>query len=452
MALTGSRRLRRSAQRFRLRRLDYAVLGRRMPRERDPLRAQNLALLSGCVIAAGGLILSTIIPALRHDTGPGDAALVLVRQSGALFVRVDQRLRPVANLTSARLILGSAVDARVVDESALGDVAPGPVLGIPGAPPTPGAVTAPTGEQWAVCDDPDGATTVALGKGWAPEQLSPHSAVVAAAADGSAYLLYDGRRAAIDPQDPSTSRALHLDGVRMRAIAPAVLNAIPEVPAIAAPRIAGRGEPSGVPGLSVGTVVAVTRAGSVEHYVALRDGVQRVGRLAVDLLRFADPDSTSQILTLTAGLISSVPLVDALAVATYPDEPPRLVDVTDGLCATWANGHSGLAIPASAEPEGVVLAGADGAGPRLDRVRFPPGRSMDVTAGMLTTDTGPTGRFLITDSGIRFPIHDSAAAEALGLPTAPAPVPWAIIGVLPAGPELSRDAALVVRDVALPAP
>jgi len=80
-------------------------------------------------------------------------------------------------------------------------------------------------------------------------------------------------------------------------------------------------------------------------------------------------------------------------------------------------------------------------------VRIPVGQRLDVTAAMLTTDTGTAGRYLITDAGIRFPLRDSATAVALGLAAAPVPAPWTIIAALPAGPELSRDAASVSRDV-----
>ena len=78
-------------------------------------------------------------------------------------------------------------------------------------------------------------------------------------------------------------------------------------------------------------------------------------------------------------------------------------------------------------------------------MRVTPGRSLDVT------DPGAAARYLVTDAGVRFPVNDSAVA-ALGLTGTPAPAPWAIIGALPVGPELVRDAALVGRDVLVPAP
>jgi type VII secretion protein EccB len=439
-----------SAQRFLLRRLEYAVLGRPMPHRHDPLRMQKFSLLAGCAVAIGMLVLDAILGSSRPDGIPGDAALVMSRQSGALFVRLDDQLRPVANLTSARLILGSPATPHVIDEAALGNVSDGPMLGIPGAPRALGEVIASSGLRWAVCDDSGGQTTVAVGDDWAPAGLDTRAAVVVTAmrGDGSVFLLYDGKRAIVDPGDPATARALHLgDSGAVRKLSPTVLNAIPEVPAIGPPRIAGAGEPSGITGFRVGTLVRVIRADSPEYYVVLAGGLQRIGRLTVDLLRFADPAAASDIRDVPPELVARSPLVDVLPVATYPDEPPSLLDVGEELCATWQSGRSAIAIgPSAADgPEPVALAGSDGDGPGIDFVRMTPGRSLDVI------DPGAGVRYLVTDAGVRFPVGDSAVA-ALGLTGAPTAAPWAIVGALPTGPELARDAALVRRDVLGSAP
>ncbi|AQT81423.1 type VII secretion protein EccB [Mycolicibacterium litorale] len=447
------RRIRSSAHRFQLRRMDYAVVGRHMPQEGDPLRAQRVALLAGCALTVGALVLTTALPAARPGAGAGDAPLVVVKQSGALFARVDQQLRPVANLASARLLLGSPEVPRLVDEAALDELSGGPVLGIPGAPQSLGQVIEPAGARWAVCDDTAAVTTVSVADDAVPANLDPHDAVLVAAAhgDGSVYLLYDGKRAAVDPSDPVTARTLHLGGVPVRKVSSTMLNAIPEVPGIGPPRIGGVGEPSGVAAVPIGTVLRVPRADSSEFYLVLAGGVQRVGALAADLIRFADPHSDGQIVTVAPGFITDRPLLDALPLAAYPEQPPHIVDAGDVLCATWSSGRSGIA--AGAGPSrGVTLAGSDGAGPGVDVVRVPPGRSLDVIATMLTTDGGGAGRYLVNDAGVRFAVHDSAAAAALGLGAQPAAVPWAIIGALPAGPELARDAALVARDVPAAAP
>ncbi|AKK29128.1 type VII secretion protein EccB [Mycobacterium sp. EPa45] len=438
-----------SAKRFAQRRLEYAVLGRKMPPRRDPLRAQKLSLLVGSGVGCVVLVADAVLGASGRSAIPGDAAVVISRQSGALFVRVDDRLRPVANLTSARLILGSPATPQLVDEAALRDTAGGPMLGIPGAPSAQGQTTAPPDLRWALCDDADGNTTVTAGEDSVPPDLDPHTAVVATAAhgDGSTYLLYDGKRAMFDPGDPATARALRIDGVAVRTVSPTVLNAIPEVPAILPPRIAGIGQPSGIRGVLIGAVMRVVRTDSSEYYVALPGGLQRIGRLAAELIRFADPSAPAEIDEVPPELIARSPLVDALPVGAYPDQPPALLGGVGDLCATWLSGRSGVALgPHLAGPPGAVtLAGADGDGPAVDVVRMTPGTSLDVT------DVPAMGRYLITSAGVRFPVDDSAIA-ALGLSDTPADAPWTIIGALPAGPQLDRGAASVSRDVLLATP
>ncbi|WP_431233458.1 type VII secretion protein EccB [Mycolicibacterium psychrotolerans] len=432
-----------------MRRLEYAVLARQMPARHDPVRARKLSLLVGCGVAGVAVVLDTILGSTARDVIPGDATVVMVRQSGALFVRIDDRLRPVANLTSARLILGSPATPRLVDDAALGDTAAGPILGIPGAPASLGRVTAPREARWAVCDDADGNTTVTVGDDSVPPDLDPRAAVVATVAhgDGSAYLLYDGTRAMLDPGDPATARALRITEAALRRLSSTVLNTIPEVPAISAPRIAGMGQPSGVAGAAVGTVLRVVGTESPEYYVALPGGLQRIGRLAAELIRFSDPAARAEITEVPPELIARSPLVDTLPVGAYPDEPPTLVGAGDDVCATWISGRSGVAVgPHTGDrPGAVTLAGSDGDGPAVDSVRMAPGASIDVTGGP------GMGRYLVTSAGVRFPVDDSAIA-ALGLSGAPAAAPWSIVGMLPAGPQLDRDAALVGRDVLGAAP
>lgn len=451
MAWLASRRAAVSGRRFLVRRMDYALLGRSMPALGDPLRARSVALALGCLLAAGVLVAGAGLAVLRPGAAPGSAPLVMSRKSGALFVRMGDALHPVANLASARLILNSPAIPRVVEDDRLGDAHRGPILGIPGAPQSVGDPIAAADARWAVCDDADGATTVSVGTLSAPPELPTHTAILVSsgAEDGSVYLLYDGRRAAIDPSDPVTARALRLDDTQPRRASPALLNVVPEGAPISAPRIDGVGDRSLIGGFAVGSVLRVARADTEEFYVVLLDGLQRIGRLTADLIRFADPEGTAGITTVAADLVAIGPLIDALTVAGFPDQVPTLVGVDGSLCATWSTGRTTIgtgSIPAAA-PAPVLLARADGDGPVVDRVRIPAGRSVDVTVTGLSGDSGSTGRYLVTDSGVRFAVHDSAAATALGLTGAPTPAPWSLIATLPGGPELARDAALVARDV-----
>lgn len=138
-----------------------------------------------------------------------------------------------------------------------------------------------------------------------------------------------------------------------------------------------------------------------------------------------------------------------------PDRVAALPDDTSTLCVHWSRRSAGqvdvtvsaggrLPLPAGAAP--VTLARADGAGPALDAVYLPPGRSAYVRSIGISGQTGGS-RYLVTDTGVRFAIGDDDAAHSLGLPPAPVPAPWPVLVGLPAGPQLSRERALIARDV-----
>src|SRR5271156_4709272 len=72
------------------------------------------------------------------------------------------------------------------------------------------------------------------------------------------------------------------------------------------------------------------------------------------------------------------------------------------------------------------------------------GRPAYVRATGLSGDNPSAGsRYLITDTGARFAIHDDDAAHDLGLPDTAIAAPWPVLAKLPAGPELSRQNALI---------
>ncbi|WP_163807059.1 type VII secretion protein EccB [Mycolicibacterium anyangense] len=442
MRRQGSLRLQSSGDRFLWRRLEYALLGHPMPAGGDPVRAHRRALAAGCAVALGIGVLATAFPI--PPGGPGQSPLVMSRQSGALFVRVGDRLRPVANLVSAQLILGTPATPRLVDDAALRTVARGPVLGIPGAPHSVGTMLSPAEQHWTVCDRADGSTAITVTAHIGPPTLQPGTAVVVSAAhgDGSVYLLYDGRRARIDVGNPATARALHLEGVRPRPVSATLLNVLPEAPAIGPPPIIG--SPAEVAGVRVGGVLRTARADAEEFYVVVPQGIQRIGRLTADLIRFADPMAGTDIPFVPPDVIATATMVDSLDVGGYPDAAPRLLDPHDaGVCATWRQGTTRVATGA-VEPDAtaVPLAVADGDGPNLDAFSIAPGSGVDVEAA-----TATAGRYVVTDAGVVFPVRDSTAAAAIGLGRQPTPIPWAILAALPAGPELSKQAALAGRDV-----
>jgi type VII secretion protein EccB len=276
------------------------------------------------------------------------------------------------------------------------------------------------------------------------------SALVTARGESAAmtYLLYDGRRARVDLRNHAVVRALKLDGITPRPVSRVLLDAVPEAPEITAPVVPRVGAPSVLPGFPVGSVVRLARANSAEHYVALADGVQRVGEVAADLIRFTyahRPD----IVTVAPGLIGSLPIAHELSVTTFPDRG----GVTDGsvLCTQSGVVLVGDSLPVDGDRAAVQLARADEAGPGVDGFAMPPGRSAFVRATGVSGEGAATGAlYLVNDSGVVFGIRDEDASDRLGL-TNPVPAPWPLLARLPRGPELSVQGASVGRDSVGPA-
>src|SRR6187549_2254469 len=94
MARQPTTRLQVSGYRFLVRRMEHALVRGDIRMLHDPMRAQSLSLTAGCVLA-----------------------IVMSRDSGALYVRIDDTLHPVLNLASARLVTGNAARPQVVSSA-----------------------------------------------------------------------------------------------------------------------------------------------------------------------------------------------------------------------------------------------------------------------------------------------------------------------------------------------
>ncbi len=419
--------------------------------------AQSLTagLVLAIVVLAGCLALAVLRPQPDVATAP----IVMERQSGALYVRLGETLHPVLNLASARLIVKTNADPQSIAASALSRSKMGPLLGIPGAPQFVGTPLGDDESQWTVCDGRDGTTVIVGGEPQSDVLKRDQSLLVTPSSGGSTYLLFDGRRAAVNPEEAAVARALRLEGQAPLPVSPVLLSLIPESPPITAPRIPdiGRRGPDSLPGFPVGTVLRVARTGGDEFYVLLRDGVQRIGQVAADLVRFADSHGNRTAIPVAPDVIASTKSVAPLPVSDYPDraQTPSVADGTT-LCVRWRHATSGhvvvsyslgaLPIPAGQAP--VRLVQADGKRPAVDAVYLPPGRVAYVRATSLSGANVRAGaRYLISDTGVRFAVHDDDAAHDLGLPDAMVPAPWPVLATLPTGPELSRANASVAQDV-----
>jgi type VII secretion protein EccB len=453
MAGQPTTRLHVSGYRFLVRRMEHALLRGDVSMLHDPMRAQSLSLIAGCVLAVVGAAMCAILAFLRPDTPLGDAAVVMSRDTGALYVRVDDTLHPVTNLASARLVAGSAAKPQVVDDARISRAKRGPLLGIPGAPTAIAEALSENESAWTLCDDTT--TTVIAGRA---DELSRQdrqpSVLVTARSESAAatYLLYDGRRAHVDLRNPGVIWALRLDGIEPRPVSRALLEAIPEAPPIVVPRIPDAGLGGAVPGMRVGAVIRVLRPDADDYFVVLADGVQRIGEVAANLIRSLDSQGSREIPSVSPDVVSGLPVVRSLAVSTYPERAGATMGARDtgALCAEWlpAGPTTSLrmidSMPGSRTT--TALAQADGEGPEIDSVSLPLGRSAYVRAASLVGTSGGGPLYLVTDSGVIFGIRDEGTAKVLGLERGPVAAPWPLLSRLPRGPELNRDSALVARD------
>ncbi|MEV8193044.1 MULTISPECIES: type VII secretion protein EccB [Rhodococcus] len=469
MAAQPTTRWQVSGYRFLARRMDHALVRGDVRMIHDPMRSQFRAFVVGVVVACVVLGGCAALALFRPQDRIGDASVVVGRDSGALYVAIGTTFHPVLNLASARLILGSPTEPAVVADEELTTRPRGPLVGIPGAPSS--LVHDAEEVPWTVCDvaDPNGlqSSTTAVLAGTpdhrAGSVLADDEALLVAA-DGRYHLLYEGRRAEIDPNDRSLVRLLGIDVSRARPASPGLLAAVPESPKLAAPHITGAGGVPGmsIPGVRVGSVVAVSEPDGQSFHVVLENGVQEVSRATAHLIHFSDSQGAPEIPVIPPDVLAAAPAVHELPVDTFPEVVPRIVDPGERpvACSTWQPGtgendrhrstlrlSAGTALPTGKDAVPVVPAQADDAGPQVDAIHIPPGRGRYVQTTSLTSDTDRLGSlFYVADTGVRYGITDADAAAALGFTDPPARVPWPILQLLAPGPALGREQALLAHD------
>lgn len=471
-----STRVQVSGHMFFARRAVLAMTRRRVRMEAEPGRRQSMALLAGATITAvlclGALFWSLVRPA----GSAGEARIVADQDSGALYVRVGDKLYPALNLSSARLIAGEAATPVRVRRSEIEAHPRGALVGIAGAPQDM-VVTSPGRSSWLVCDEitkafgaaaPEPVTvTVIDGQpelGSRRHVLGADDALVRRYGD-AVWLIRDGRRSLINQGARAVLLALGLgeDAVSgSRPMSRALFDAIPVGPELSVPVIAGAGSPArfaGAPG-PIGTVVSTPQVGGQTAYsVVLADGVQPVSPVVAQVLQNAGPAGAA--LPVVAGpVLAKLPVVQTLDLSAFPSAPPHVVDsqLNAATCWHWekVDGESmattsvivGPTLPvAEAQVEKVVdLVKTPDTQMQADRVYLGP----DYANYVVSTGNSPSASTVeslwwISESGVRFGVpREEDTVNALGLNKhTPKPAPWLALRLLAAGPALSRADALV---------
>ena len=446
--------------------------------EVEPGRRQNLAIVASVsaalVICLGALLWSFISPAGQINESP----IIADRDSGALYVRVGDKLYPALNLASARLITGRPDNPHLVRSSQIASMPRGPLVGIPGAPSN-FSPKSPPASSWLVCDTVASSTSVATPSGATvtvidgTPDLSGHHRVlngsdaVVLSYGGDAWVIREGRRSRIDATNRSVLLPLGLTPEQVSTAKPmsrALFDALPVGPELTVPEIPNAGSPAtfaGAPG-PVGTVIVTPQISGPQQYsLVLADGVQTLPPLVAQILQNAGPGNAKPV-TVEPSALAKMPVVNKLDLSSYPDNPLNVMDIRENPATCWwwqkTSGEnrariqvvSGATLPVTAKDMGKVvsLVKADATGRQADQVFFGPDYANFVAVtgndpGAATTES----LWWLTDAGARFGVDGTREAlEALGLKTRPSLAPWVALRLLPQGPTLSRADALVEHD------
>ena len=435
----------------------------------DPLRSQSRAVLMGALLLVTGLLGCFVFTLIWPRESVGNNPVLADRDTAALYVRVNDQLHPVLNLTSARLAAGKPVNPVQVKSAELNELPRGVTVGIPGAPERM-VQGVSRDADWTVCDGPtsSGVSVIVGPPARGGERAGEPGADTAVLADNGAgtWLLWDGKRAAIDLRDRAVTSALGIGGGNPlpRPISAGLFNAIPEGAPLRAPVIPGAGTPASFDlpvAAPIGAVlVAYDTDNAVLHYAVLPDGLQPISPVLAAVLRNTDSYGLQQPPRLGADDIARLPESRALDNAAFPSEKLTLADPAGApiTCMQWTKAAdaqvsslrllSGSALPVRDGMSPVeLLAGAGAA-----RVYLEPGIGYFVQTVTQQPASAPSGSlFWVSDTGMRFGIDGGSDPDgvvktvaALGLSAPAIAIPWSVLSLFASGPGLSAADALTV--------
>jgi len=426
-----------------------------------PTRRASTGLFAGSMIGIVVLAIAGVIGFLHPGDGsawrkPG--TIIVEKGTGARFLLLDGALRPLANLTSARLLVGAKAPVSYVSTDSLRGIPQGPSIGIAGAPdslPDPATMGRMT---WQVCArgasggaDDTATTDVLIDQVLPMTKLAASIAPTVRTPDGTYYLIWSGHRLRIP--ESAAIVALGLDHVTPVQVTSSWVNALPPGPDLIAPRIPDVGRPGPSVAGQAGRIGQVFAAQSLSdrqtYYVLLEDGLSPVSQVAATLL-LASQDTRPAYPGVTVAAI----LIRQDQVAAAPRSTHRLAwsDLPESLPAPFHADETGareLCVSVDAHPGRqlryslVTVPAAAVRGARLPgstRSDFGDVLTVAPSHGALVAGT-PVSRgstvYLLTELGIKFPLVGAKARSLLGFGALPVvPAPAILLSGVPTGPAL----------------
>jgi type VII secretion protein EccB len=462
-----SRRDQIQAHSFVMGRLSAGVLRIDVDGPDQPVSRTNKGMILGLVVGllacVGVAVYGLIVPGGASTGWEQQGALVLDSDTGSRYLYAGGVLRPVLNATSARLIAGSQLTVQTVATDSLADVPRGAPFGIADAPDSVPSASGLVLDSWSACGTTvrqrSGAATaqLVLGVGVNPAAfgLTATQGVVVAGADGTHYLLWSGRRLRLDPGHGVT-QSLDYASVVATPVTAGFLDAVPEGPDLTPPTVDGLGEPGPELGGQATTVGQLFADPQKHHYVLTPAGLAPLTDTLFALLA-GDPTiqqkayGGAQVSTPTVGPDDLSRHVASGALgnqgAGLPGTPPAAVAVggQQAVCAVLRPGGGAVAAGIEVADQVAVDTGANppDLGPGVvpscrpaDLVAMRPGTGALVAATPAGGGPSPTD-YLVTDSGVKYPIASSAALQQLGYSaSSQVRLPATVIGLLATGPSL----------------
>ncbi|MCV7014054.1 type VII secretion protein EccB [Mycolicibacterium madagascariense] len=460
-------RIQVSGWRFLLRRVEHAIVRRDTHMFDDPLQFYSRAVVLGVVIAILTCLGCALLAYVKPLGKRGEDALVVDRTTNQLYVVLPgtERLRPVYNLTSARLVLGHPDTPSAVKSDELEGMPKGLPIGIPAAPYATPVARVPA-STWTVCDTvtksgsvaPVLETAVLVGPPFTDAAVSPLTAgqgMLVSYGDAN-WLITDTGRHAIDVADRAVTSAVGIPvAARPAPMSRALFDALPDAGpfTVAPPSGSGSTNTVGLPAnLVVGSVFDTVTDSGAQQYVVLSDGVAKVNGPTAAALRATDshglvspPSVASSVVAKIAERVFDSPLpAEPLEVQTRADRPT--------LCWSWrrdVGDHApvttvltGRHLPMAVPGAGVGQIDGDAtvfiAGGQYVRVQ-----SSDPRYG--------ESLYYVDPQGVRYGLPDQHTADSLGL-ASPVTAPWQVLALLVDGPVLLAEAALLEHDTLPPDP
>jgi type VII secretion protein EccB len=455
-----------SGWRFLLRRVEHAIVRRDTRMFDDPLQFYSRSVSAGIVIAVLICLGAGLLAYFKPLGKRGGDTLLVDRSTNQLYVVMPGtgQLRPVYNLTSARLVLGNANSPVAVKSDELNKMPKGQPIGIPGAPyatPVGGAAS-----TWTLCDTvtkPDSVaptveTSVIIQSLRLDSSVGPMRAdqgVLVSYKDNDWLVTNDGRHA-IDLADRAVTSAVGIPvTAKATPISEGLYNALPNAGPWQLPDVPAAGAPNTVglpPNLVIGSVFTTVGDSGEQHYVVLPDGVAKVNDTTAAALRATNSFGLIAPPSVESSIVAKIP--ERVYTSPLPDKPMDILLREDAPSMCWAWQRE----PGDQAPKTTVISG-----------RHLPIPASAMTTGIKQIDGTSTvyidgGQFIrlqspdprygeslyyIDPQGVRYGLPDEETAKTLGL-IGPKTAPWQVVSLLVDGPVLSKQAALLEHDT-LPA-